>query len=57
MTDLSRSYIESLSAHGLRLHEDRMEWVLAHATEMTEGAIRHALHELSLVRDRLRQLA
>ena len=57
MTDLSRSYIESLSAHGLRLHEHRMEWVFAHATEMTEGAIRHALHELGLVRDRLRQLA
>jgi len=57
MTDLSRSYIESLSTHGLRLHEHRMEWVLAHADEMTNGAIRHAMHELSLVRDRLRQLA
>ena len=57
MPDITRRYIESLDPHDLRLHADRMAWVLAHPQRCPEGADRLAVQELALVRDRLRQLA
>ena len=57
MPDVTRRHIESLDPHGLRLHADRMAWVLAHTGRCPKGAAGHALQELVLVRDRLRQLA